>query len=238
MSAFIAFLQAFLAEHVNLDFMILDFIQEHMTSPLMDKVWPIVTLFGDAGIFWIIIAVILLFFPKTRKIGLSMAVALIIGLLVCNVWLKNAVARCRPFLDMMPDKHDAAHIVQGWFSQFHGGQSFTEWVAKFHEPAALNAAGLLVSAPADFAFPSGHTIASFEACTVLLVKNKWMGIPATILAFLIAFSRMYLFVHYPSDVLVSLVLGILFAFIGILIVNIIFKFVPEKRGKYEARGRK
>lgn len=229
----IAWLAAILQNCLGFDYAVLDFIQQHTTSPLFDKIWPIITLFGDAGIFWIAIACVLLIFPKTRKIGWSMGVALIIGVVVCNVWLKNAVERCRPFLDMMVDKHDAANIVQGWFSQFHNGVSFTDWIAQFHTGSVLNEAGLLVSAPIDFSFPSGHTIASFEASTVLLVKDKRMGIPATILAFLIAFSRMYLFVHYPTDVIFSFFFGILFAFLGILIVNAIYRKFPPVKGKYE-----
>ena len=66
---------------------------------------------------------------------------------------------------------------------------------------------LLIAAPHDYSFPSGHTIASFEAAAVLLANSKRLGIPALILAMLIAFSRLYLYVHYPTDVLVSGVLG-------------------------------
>ena len=78
---------------------------------------------------------------------------------------------------------------------------------------------LLVETPNDYSFPSGHTIASFEAATVLLVKNKKLGIPAMILAVLIAFSRMYLYVHYPTDVLASVVLGIIMAYLGMFLVD-------------------
>ena len=66
---------------------------------------------------------------------------------------------------------------------------------------------LLIAAPHDYSFPSGHTIASFEAAAVLLANSKRLGIPALILAILIAFSRLYLYVHYPTDVLVSGALG-------------------------------
>ena len=92
---------------------------------------------------------------------------------------------------------------------------------------------LLVETPNDSSFPSGHTIASFEANTVLLLNSKLMGIPAVILAILIAFSRMYLYVHYPTDVIFSLFAGILFGIIG----NLIAKKIPlgkfGKKGKYE-----
>ena len=67
---------------------------------------------------------------------------------------------------------------------------------------------LLIQTPTDFSFPSGHTIASFEAATVVLLRSKKWGIAAMALAALIAFSRLYLYVHYPTDVLASLVLGI------------------------------
>lgn len=82
-----------------------------------------------------------------------------------------------------------------------------------------NTIQLLISAQHDYSFPSGHTIASFEAATVLLLHSRKAGIPAVILAALIAFSRLYLYVHYPSDVLTSLVLGIAFGLLGNWLVN-------------------
>ena len=70
---------------------------------------------------------------------------------------------------------------------------------------------LLVPNPHDFSFPSGHTLASFEtAVSVFLYSRRW-GIPLLILAVLIALSRLYLFVHFPTDVLSGMALGI---FIG------------------------
>ncbi len=71
----------------------------------------------------------------------------------------------------------------------------------------------------DFSFPSGHTIASFEAAIVLLIRDKRFGIPATVLASVIAFSRLYLYVHYPTDVLASIVLGSLLAVFSVWAVN-------------------
>lgn len=73
---------------------------------------------------------------------------------------------------------------------------------------------LLVAAPHDYSFPSGHTLASFEAATVMFLNHKKLGIPALILASLIAFSRLYLYVHYPTDVLFAVIMGIAFAWIG------------------------
>lgn len=66
---------------------------------------------------------------------------------------------------------------------------------------------LLVASPRDFSFPSGHTLVSFEgAVSILLYRRKW-GWWALALAVLIAFSRLYLFVHFPTDVLAGAALG-------------------------------
>ena len=184
---------------VSFDLPILDWIQETMQCAFLDKTMPIVTLFGDGGVFWIGIAVLLLFFAKYRKTGFSMGMALVLGLVVCNITLRPLVARIRPYDFQL--------------------QEFGREIS------------LLISAQHDFSFPSGHTIASFEACTVLLLHDKRMGIPATVLAILIAFSRLYLYVHYPTDVLVSLVLGIAFGLLGSFLVNLIYKKWVYK-GKY------
>ena len=170
---------------------ILDFIGDKMQCAFLDFILPLITKLGDKGMFWIITAVVLLCIPKTRKIGLSMGVALIIGLLVGNVFLKNVVARIRPY--------DLNTGVE-----------------------------LLISKLSDFSFPSGHTLASFEGATVLLIRNKKLGIPAMILAVIIAFSRLYLYVHYPTDVLAGALLGIAIAFLACFIVDKIFQKVEKK----------
>lgn len=67
---------------------------------------------------------------------------------------------------------------------------------------------LLISAPADYSFPSGHTLSSVIGATVLAKTDRRFGWAAIPLAVIIAFSRLYLFVHYPSDVLAGAVLGV------------------------------
>ncbi len=73
---------------------------------------------------------------------------------------------------------------------------------------------LLVAAPKDYSFPSGHTLVSFEgAVSIFRYKRSW-GIAAIALAAVIAFSRLYLFVHFPTDILGGLVLGTVNAWAG------------------------
>ena len=184
---------SFLAEHFDLP--ILEWIAANLYCPFLDAVMPVITLLGDAGIFWIAIAVLLLFIPKYRKIGLSMGAALLLGVVVCNLIMKPAFARIRPFDYQL------------------------EYFGKTIK--------LLVATPHDFSFPSGHTIASFEAAAAIAIHNKKWGIPALILACLIAFSRLYLYVHYPTDVIVSVVLGIGFAFLGSWIVKKAYKIAKK-----------
>lgn len=186
---------------VSFDLPILDWIQANLKNAFLDVVMPIITMFGDGGIFWIACAVILLCIPKTRKTGLGMAFALIMGLIVCNITLKPLVGRIRPY-----DFQEKLGVV----------------------------IPLLTERMHDYSFPSGHTIASFEAATVLLINNKKLGIPAMILAVLIAFSRLYLYVHYPTDVIFSVFAGILFAFLGNWLAGKVMARFPGKKGKFEA----
>lgn len=176
------------------DFWILDFIQAHLRSAFMDLVMPIITLFGDGGIFWIVCTLILLIIPKTRRVGIVAAVSLALEALCCNVILKPWVARIRPY--------DVRTEIE-----------------------------LLVAAPKDFSFPSGHTGASFAVVSGLFfgkAKNRlWM--PAFVLTIFIAFSRLYLYVHYPTDVLAGMLIGIATGWIASLIVRAVEKRIEKNK---------
>ena len=66
---------------------------------------------------------------------------------------------------------------------------------------------LLIDPPSDFSFPSGHTTSSFAAATALAAARARGGLAAMILAAVIAFSRLYLYVHYPTDVIAGALIG-------------------------------
>lgn len=70
---------------------------------------------------------------------------------------------------------------------------------------------LLIPPPGEYSFPSGHTLHSFAAAVTIFLHNKKAGAAALLLAALIAFSRLYFFVHFPTDVLAGVVLGTLAA---------------------------
>ncbi len=173
---------------------ILDWINQTFQNNFFDKIMPWITFLGDHGWFWILLSALLLISKPTRKMGLTMALALLFSLILANITLKPLVARIRPF--------------------------------------DLNAAvELLINAPKDFSFPSGHTQASFAAATALFRYHKKAGAAALVLAALIAFSRLYLYVHYPSDVLIALIFGVLLG-------NLAYQAIKALSKGYNTRKRK
>lgn len=154
-------------------------LHESAAGEFFDGIFPLITLLGEHGIFFIVLSVVFLIFKKTRKFGLAMIIALAIGALITNVCLKNLVARPRPYI-----------YVNGIYYKW--------W---------LEMGRVLEN---DLSFPSGHTTAAFAAMTALFMQgNKKYSWTAFILALLIGFSRIYLYVHYASDVLCGMIVGII-----------------------------
>lgn len=167
---------------------ILNLIQ-HLRTPFLDETMRFVTSLGNFSIAWVMLALVLILIPKTRKIGLVVMVAVVLDSVLCNVILKNIFVRPRP-CDVN---------------------------------TAIN---LLIPRPSGYSFPSGHTSASFAAVAALYFSGErkiWKA--ALALAILIAFSRMYLYVHYPTDVLGGIVCGIV---CGCASWWCIRRFSPEK----------
>lgn len=170
---------------VNLDGNILLWIQENLRMEFLDPLVVFVTGLGDFGKIWIGATVVMLCFPQSRKAGIITAAALLTSLLVNNLTIKNIVARPRPWVD-----------VEGL--------------------------RILIRRPTDYSFPSGHTASSFAAA-VVIYKNaaawktasgntcSWIGIGALLLALGIGLSRLYIGVHYPSDVLCGALSGTIIA---------------------------
>lgn len=93
-------------------------------------------------------------------------------------------------------------------------------VARPRPFAEIEALIPLIAKPTDFSFPSGHTTASFAVALVMLrMLPKKIGIPAVVLAALVAFSRLYLGVHYPTDVLVGFVVALVGSLLAVWIVR-------------------
>lgn len=104
---------------------------------------------------------------------------------------------------------------------FFIGNCFLKPVIRRQRPCWIDPGiALLIANPDDYSFPSGHTLASFEsAVSIFLYRRKW-GMAALTLALLIAFSRLYLFVHFPTDVLAGALLG---TFIAVMVHRLMEK---------------
>ncbi|MBU5480632.1 phosphatase PAP2 family protein [Blautia sp. MSJ-19] len=187
---------------MNIELKILDWFQT-LHTPVLDKFMVFVTSLGNAGILWIVLTVLFLTIPKMRKTGAVMAAALIIDALLCNVVLKNLVARTRPY--------DVNTGVQ-----------------------------LLVSKLHDYSFPSGHTAASFASVAALyFAGEKKLWKPTLVLACLIAISRLYLYVHYPTDILGGVLLGLVAGYLGYKLVRLLEnKISGRKNGGEQDERRK
>lgn len=176
---------AFLEAVTTWDASVITAIYENVHSAFLTMFFRIVTLLGEGGIFWIAVAVIMLFFKKTRRSGICIGASLLIGVIVGNGIIKNVVARPRPY--------DAIAGIES-----------------------------VVSHLSDYSFPSGHSLCCFEAATALAMNRTKWAIPAYVGAVLVAVSRLFLFVHYPTDVICGALLGVLFGVLGSLAAGAIY----------------
>lgn len=92
---------------------------------------------------------------------------------------------------------------------------------------------MLIKLPTDFSFPSGHAMCSFASSIVIFNINKKIGIVTLILSTLIGFSRLYLYVHYPSDVFGGMIIGI---FVGIITIAIFKEMMFKGSIKSKIKG--
>ena len=153
-----------------------------------------VSLLGEGGIGFLVLGGVLFCFKKTRKAGLCVLFGLLCGMIITNIAVKNLVARTRPF-------------------QNTEVTVFREWWVYIGGPVA-----------GEKSFPSGHTTSAMAAMTAIFLnfpkKYSWT---AYIFVALTGLSRMYLMVHYPTDILGGLLAGGLAAVGGYFITMGVLK---------------
>lgn len=122
-------------------------------------------------------------------------------------------------------------LVSMLFTFIIGNLILKNWFQRERPYVGVDDITLLIPEPGEFSFPSGHTMNGFTAATALFLNNKKIGIPALILAGIIAFSRMYHFVHFPTDIIGGFCVGTAVA----IVVDYVFTKL-ENRRKIENNG--
>lgn len=144
---------------------------------------------AKAGIPLIIISLILIIYKKTRRFGTAMLISLAIGAIITNCILKIVIVRPRPYADEL-----------SWFHK--------AWLT------------VGMNTESDNSFPSGHTTAVFSFCTaIFLCGNRKKSWPIYFYGLAIALARIYLMVHFPSDVLAGIIVGFIGGTLGTLIAS-------------------
>lgn len=143
-------------------------------APWLDAVMVAVSAFGNAGVGWVVLGLVLICFKRYRRAGIAVVVAVVAAGVLSKLILGELILRPRP-CDVNPE------------------------------------VPLLIPRPFGTSFPSGHASSAFAAVAVLVAFRmpKALTIPACVIAVLVAASRLYLYVHYPTDVLAGVLLGTL-----------------------------
>ena len=178
-------------------------IQHTLNADWLTPIMKIITLFGEDGIFWILVCLVLILFRRTRRLGIICSLSLLLTFITCNLILKPAVDRIRPWVTfqmvnaLLPPPGDAS------FPSGHSANSM-----------GLTWAMFLATMPVKTA--SGR---SYEDAKCLGWKGEGLSprimhrisIALVMLSVLVGVSRLYLGMHYPSDVVCGLLLGMIAA---------------------------
>ncbi len=190
---------------MNFDFSIFDsfdmsvftFFGEQIQGAVMNIVANFITFFGGSE-FIIPMAVaglVCCFFKKTRKFGMAVLFAVLVGTLLTNIIFKPMFARPRPYVYYADNP-----LFMSWY-EFAGAH-----------------------VESDKSFPSGHTTGAFEiGIALFLVCNKKYSWVFPICSVLVGLSRIYLMVHYVTDVLGGVLIGTFAGIMGYVIMTALMK---------------
>jgi len=192
-------------------------IQRALNADWLTPVMKYITLFGEHGYFWIAVCLLLLIFRKTRRLGIICTLSLLFTFISCNLVMKPLINRVRPWVTftlvnaMLPPPGDSS------FPSGHSANAMAPAWAMFMAslPVKIRKADGTLSRKSYAVVPClGWRGTGADPRTV-----HRFGIAAVVLAVLIGISRLYLGMHYPSDVVCGLLLGMICATIVCNVIN-------------------
>lgn len=203
-------------------------IQHALNADWLTPIMKVITFFGEGGYFWIAVCLLLLIFKKTRRLGIICTLSLMFTFICCNLAIKPLVDRTRPWITFAEVN---AFLPPPGDSSFPSG----------HSANAMGPAWALFLST----LPARIKVRNEESGEVRLMKDYgqtpclgWkgagadpriahkLGIAAVVLAVLIGLSRLYLGMHYPSDVVCGLLLGMICA----TIIHTVIIKIESSRG--------
>ncbi|MCL2023291.1 MAG: phosphatase PAP2 family protein [Oscillospiraceae bacterium] len=200
---------------LQFDWNIMTWLQDNWhvgENPALDSVFKFITTLGDGGMIWIALGIVMLFFKKLRPFGIAVLLGAAFSGLLNDLIIKPIISRERPF-------------------DFDWPQFITNGREFFYPH-------IIKEMPHSLSFPSGHTSSSVAPATALWFisdkKLRWrLAIPFSVIALLIGFSRIYIHVHFPTDVLGGIVAGIVYGVLAVFaakgIVALIKKIKPNTK---------
>ena len=181
----------------SFDMSVFTFFGEQIQNATMNIVANFITFFGGSEFVMpmAVLGLVLSFFKRTRKFGMAVLFAVLVGTLLTNVIFKPMFDRPRPYVYYAENP-----LFMSWY-EFAGAH-----------------------VESDKSFPSGHTTAAFEIGVALfLVLNKKYSWIFPVFSVLVGLSRIYLMVHYVTDVLGGVLIGTFAGIMGYVIMTAIMK---------------
>ncbi len=221
---------------LNFDLAVFEFVRETFWNPVMDTVMTVYTHLGEAGIIWILLGIVLLISKKYRKAGIAVLASLLVMEIINNEVLKTFIARPRPFMQFADwtnadwPRSLPVNLLDKWEEVKNIGDLSERWAEGYVWPA-------LVDYPSSWSFPSGHTSSAFAAVMGMSLGTKKAKfiVPGFIAAALMGFTRIYVHVHYATDVIGGALVGIIYGIIGYFIAVAVYKLIVKKFPKFAGK---
>lgn len=195
------------------EFDILYWIHQNLHgSDFINRLVHFFTIFGEGGIVWFASAIVFLFIKKYRRLGITVILAMILIAGFNNYIFKPLIARPRPFYETP-------------------GAGLALFVTNIFRPVFVIGGKEIWGVPESWSFMSGHSVSGVLAGTIIFLFDKKRFWPFLVLGFLMGLSRLFLLVHYPTDILAGFAFGALWG-VGIHYLSI---WIAKKFSQRQSR---